>query len=101
MNFVKRIFGFDISLQIKKHVEQKPITVIPQKPTNFVTKKSYPYTVTHFKPEDPGMDNGFFGCDRIESDEYHEDEFYLWNDDTKSYDKITEEEHKILFRIRN
>lgn len=27
MNFVKRIFGFDISLQIKKHVEPKPITI--------------------------------------------------------------------------
>lgn len=32
MNFVKRILGFDISLQIKKHAVPKPITVIPQKP---------------------------------------------------------------------
>lgn len=39
-----------------------------------------------------------FDC--IESKIHHENELYLWNDDTKSYDKVTEEEYEVRLHNR-
>ena len=57
------------------------------------------YTKTYYNPGDPGWANGMICWDSVESETPHEDELYLWNDNTKSYDKVTEEECET--RIRN
>lgn len=58
------------------------------------------YTRTYLIPEDPGWANGCLRWEYVESKEYHENEFYLWNDDTKSYDKVTKEEKEDRLRNR-
>lgn len=58
------------------------------------------YTKTYLIPEDPGWANGCLRLECVESNEPHEDELYLWNDGTKSYDKVTEEECEIRLRNR-
>lgn len=58
------------------------------------------YTKTYLIPEDPGQANGCFRWEYVESSEFHEDELYLWNNDTKSYDKVTEEEYEARLRNR-
>ena len=54
------------------------------------------YTKTYLVPEDPGWANGCLRWKYVESEEYHENEFYLWNNKTKSYDKVTDEEYEIV-----
>lgn len=58
------------------------------------------YIRTNLIPEDPGWANGCLRWEYVESNEPHEDELYLWNDGTKSYDKVTEEECEIRLRNR-
>ena len=58
------------------------------------------YIKTYLIPEDPGWANGCLRWEYVESNEPHEDELYLWNDCTKSYDKVTEEECDIRLRNR-
>lgn len=58
------------------------------------------YTKTYYNPGDPGWSNGCLRWTYVESEEYHENELYLWNDDTKSYNKVTDEECEIRLRNR-
>lgn len=58
------------------------------------------YTKTYLVPEDPGWANGCLRLEYVESEEYHENEFYLWNNNTKSYDKVTDKECEIRLRNR-
>ena len=58
------------------------------------------YTKTYYSPGDPGWANGMILFDCIESEVHHENELYLWNDDTKSYDKVTEKEYEVRLHNR-
>lgn len=58
------------------------------------------YTRTYLIPEDPGWANGCLRWEYVESNKPHENELYLWNDGTKSYDKVTEEECETRLRNR-
>ena len=58
------------------------------------------YTKTYYDPGDHGLSNGCLRWTYVESEEYNENELYLWNDDTKSYDKVTDEECEIRLRNR-
>lgn len=58
------------------------------------------YTKTYLVPEDSGWANGCLRLEYVESEEYHENEFYLWNNNTKSYDKVTDKECEIRLRNR-